>query len=334
MSAKKQKVNKGRLAGLAAAVLVIVFLIAGALFWGISTYMDYRHQKSMKETISAVIEKHNSFVNQVNSIIKPDEISEENFETLKKMALTDTDFSLLDQFDPEKRVEEAYFEQVKNLPNVEGDEKAARLFLNISQYDDDILTFLFRDPDRYDFVAAFPERASHQAPVEQLTEDLSSIPGLIQWDLRWGYYPYGDSDIAVAGCAPTCLSMVLSYLKQDPSITPTAVADYAIANDMYVPGAGSAHTIFDGAASHWGVQSEGVPVSKEDVAKALSQEKLLILNMVPGTFTRTGHFIVAYADENGKLKIHDPNSITRSNELWDYDDVLNETSAIWAFSKS
>ena len=32
-------------------------------------------------------------------------------------------------------------------------------------------------------------------------------PLLLQWDLRWGYAPYGDDMIGLAGCGPACLSM-------------------------------------------------------------------------------------------------------------------------------
>lgn len=39
------------------------------------------------------------------------------------------------------------------------------------------------------------------------------IPALIQWDERWGYAPYGsETIIAVSGCGPTALSMVISGL--------------------------------------------------------------------------------------------------------------------------
>ncbi|WP_288875731.1 hypothetical protein [uncultured Allobaculum sp.] len=54
--------------------------------------------------------------------------------------------------------------------------------------------------------------------------------------------------------------------------------------------------------------------------------------MLPGTFTRTGHFIVATGLENGQLRINDPNSIRHSDTLWDIDAVLSECSELWAFS--
>ncbi len=36
------------------------------------------------------------------------------------------------------------------------------------------------------------------------------IPLLLQWDERWGYSVYGDNMIAVNGCGPTAVAMVVS----------------------------------------------------------------------------------------------------------------------------
>ena len=54
--------------------------------------------------------------------------------------------------------------------------------------------------------------------------------------------------------------------------------------------------------------------------------------MNPGDFTAEGHFIVlaGLADGN-KIRINDPNSIERSNMLWDYDDIESQISGMWAY---
>ncbi len=265
------------------------------------------------------------------------------------------------------------------LPDPIEDSRYYTLLEHVNDYSEDILEYFLDNPDRYDLVAAYPQRNTMQSftgsltedlssvPLllqwdprwgyvpygdsdiavagcaypqrntmqsftGSLTEDLSSVPLLLQWDPRWGYVPYGDSDIAVAGCAPTCLSMVLSYLLQDPTITPPAVAAYSEANGYYINGVGTAHALLSDAADHYGVKWEGVPVSSDNAKEALKDGKILILNMVPGKFTRVGHFIVGVEDEDGKILIHDPNSKERS-KAWDYDEVMEETAAMWAYSK-
>ena len=58
------------------------------------------------------------------------------------------------------------------------------------------------------------------------------IPLLLQWDERWGYSVYGDNMIAVNGCGPTAVAMVVSGLLCDPSVTPYKVAKFAEDKDI------------------------------------------------------------------------------------------------------
>lgn len=329
---KKRKVHGGRAILVGVCSVLALILLCVAIYGGFQFVRDQQHQSAMHNEIQEIINTRKNFVSAVDGVSKPADVKQETFDALKKGALTDTDFSILDQYNPDARVEESYYEQVKSLSNLEGDPEYASLFLNIHEYPEDSLEYFLNDTDRYSFVKEYPQRASLQTFSGPLSEDLNSVPQLLQWDTRWGYVPYGDADIAIAGCAPTCLSMVLSYLKQDPSITPPAVAAYSEANGYYIDGIGTAHALLSDAADHYGVSWEGIPVAESTVKEALDQGKLLILNMVPGTFTRVGHFIVVTGEEDGKLKVYDPNSEKRST-LWDYDDVLGETVAIWAYSK-
>ncbi len=55
---------------------------------------------------------------------------------------------------------------------------------------------------------------------------IGQVPLLLQWDKRWGYESYGDSIIGLAGCGPTCLSMVYVYFTHDLNGTPREIASY------------------------------------------------------------------------------------------------------------
>lgn len=329
---KTRKVNHTRVALVVFACLLFLVLAGAGIYGGIQFVKDRNHQNEMHAYIQTVKTKVDEEIQAANSVTRPEDIKQDTFDAIKKGAMTDADFSILETYDPDARVEESFYEEVKALPDPVADEKYYTLFKNIDQYSEDILEYFLDNPARYDLVVAWPERSSMQTFSGPLTEDLSSVPMLLQWDTRWGYVPYGDSTIAVAGCAPTCLSMVISYLNQDPTATPTAIAAYSEANGYYINGIGTAHALLSDAADHFGVNVEGVPVSAENAKEALQNGKLLILNMVPGKFTRVGHFIVGVADEDGKIRIHDPNSTERST-LWNYDDVISETAAMWAYSK-
>ena len=54
--------------------------------------------------------------------------------------------------------------------------------------------------------------------------------------------------------------------------------------------------------------------------------------MRPGDFTTTGHFIVLAGVEDGKIRVNDPNSVKRSEELWDYETLEYQINNLWAYT--
>lgn len=163
-----------------------------------------------------------------------------------------------------------------------------------------------------------------------LEEDLRAIPHLLQFDERWKDERYGTSDIKTAGCAPTCLAMVFSFLKQDPAITPVSVARFSESNGHYVDGVGTSHSLFEDAASHFHVSMEGLFPVEPSIDEALQSGKPVIASMVPGHFTQTGHFIVLTGEQDGQYSVLDPNSNERSTG-WDKQIVLDEMMTAWGF---
>ena len=89
------------------------------------------------------------------------------------------------------------------------------------------------------------------------------IPLLLQWDQRWGYVSYGSSDIALSGCAPTCLSMVIVGLTGNHNATPDKIAKYAQDNGYYLKGTGTSWSLLTEGASHFGVVGREISLSKE-----------------------------------------------------------------------
>ena len=48
-------------------------------------------------------------------------------------------------------------------------------------------------------------------------------------------------------------------------------------------------------------------------------------------FTTTGHFIVLVGVEDGKIRVHDPNSTQRSNQLWRWETLEYQIKGLWVF---
>ena len=53
----------------------------------------------------------------------------------------------------------------------------------------------------------------------------------------------------------------------------------------------------------------------------------------PGDFTSGGHFIVATKLlEDNQVEVRDPNSREKSAVTWDFDQIINQTDYVWAYS--
>lgn len=201
-----------------------------------------------------------------------------------------------------------------------------------SKYPKELLELLIKNQELLDFVLAYPEKKG-----QVLADDIGpiidgEIPHLYQWDIRWGYGTYGDHMLAITGCAPTCLSMVITALTKDTSITPYVVAQYAQSEGYYVPGTGTSWSLISEGSAHFHVQAQELSLSKESIWNALSSGQPIICSLRPGDFTTTGHFIVLTGLQDGKITVNDPNSKQRSNQLWSYETLEPQIENLWSFS--
>ena len=208
------------------------------------------------------------------------------------------------------------------------DSRAGAILDNPEAYPTDYLDMLARNSETLDFVLGYPTHHG-DAPAQNLTESLDTVPLLLQWDMRWGYQPYGSSTIAVSGCAPVCLSMAASYLTGDASITPYRVAQYAASAGYYVPGQGTSWSLFSEGASAFGITCRQLSLDEAQINAALDAGHPVICSMLPGDFTTEGHFIVLYGRTADGYLVRDPNSIARSEKMWTYDRRSGQIAALW-----
>lgn len=204
---------------------------------------------------------------------------------------------------------------------------------NAGQYPQKLLSALCSNPEMIDFVKGYPGQSDTGKAVLKGKEKSSGIPFLFQWDKRWGYCSYGDNCIGLSGCAPTCLSMVIVGLTGRETATPDVLAAYAEENGYYVEGTGTAWRIMT-EISGYGVVGEEIPADKTLVCRELSQENPVICSMGPGDFTSSGHFIVLAGVEDGKIRVHDPNSSSRSRKLWEFTEFQDQIRNMWVFRRA
>lgn len=212
------------------------------------------------------------------------------------------------------------------------DEAYKEISENYSEYPKELLASLCNNPEMLSFVQGYLDSEPEAAggfTKEELGEE---FPLFTQWDRRWGYVPYGDSCIALSGCAPTCISMVSYALTKNETVTPDKVAEYAQENGYYKPGTGTAWSLMTDGCRAFGITGREVSLDRGAVFSHLENNEPVICSMRPGDFTTQGHFIVLTAVVDGKVAVHDPNSIARSQVLWDWSLLEPQIKNLWAFS--
>ena len=202
---------------------------------------------------------------------------------------------------------------------------------HFQEYPSELLEMLSKNLDMLDFVLEYPNKKGEV--FSDTIDDIEpgTYPLLLQYDPRWGYAFYGDDVIAVNGCGPTCLSMVIAGLTGKNTITPYTIASYAEQQGYYAPDSGTSWSLMSDGAAHFGIIGEELTLSRSARENALSSGQPIICSMRPGDFTTTGHFIVITGLKDGKFIIKDPNSKERSNQLWDYQILEHQISNLWAF---
>lgn len=200
------------------------------------------------------------------------------------------------------------------------------------KYPQELLSMLSRDIELLDFVLGYPDKqgkayADTIGPVQK-----GEFPLLLQWDQRWGYAPYGDSCIAVSGCAPTAIAMVAAGLTGRNDVTPYTVAQYAQENGYYVPGQGTSWALMTEGCRYFGIQGTELSLSAASVMDALRAGCPVVCSMRPGDFTTTGHFIVLTGLQGEDIRVNDPNSNARSRQLWSWATLEGQIKNLWVFT--
>jgi hypothetical protein len=194
-----------------------------------------------------------------------------------------------------------------------------------------------------EFVEKYPEAksfATNYNKYKDSTEAISiekemkteGIPLFIQWDKRWGYKDYGGNYIGIAGCGPTCLSMVYCGLTGTDTYNPYEMARFSNEQGYYTYGEGTSWNLMTEGAETLGLYSENGSIDEAYILENLSKDTPIICSMKPGDFTYTGHFIVLSGiDENRKIIVNDPNSPKNSAQSWSAEDLVPQIKAIWRF---
>lgn len=203
--------------------------------------------------------------------------------------------------------------------------------MNSTQYPKQLKDLALKNEEALEFVYDYPAEHVKEHTID-LTEEVSmdSVPLFVQWDKRWGYEKYSGNFFAASGCGPTTLSMVVVYLTHDREASPIAVAKYSKEAGYSVDGSGSSWTLISEGCMHYGVKAKTVALDESRMKAELDEGHPIVVNVGPGDFTDTGHFMVITGYDDEGFSINDPNSIEKSGKRWLFRNISSQIRAVWS----
>lgn len=176
----------------------------------------------------------------------------------------------------------------------------------------------------------------------QLINDLSKLEQLYANFPNFRYYnqtlydeSYSSYTISKAGCCPTSLAMILTYLTGD-EILPTDLTD-EMDKYCYSEGTDVTGDCFPEVCSKYNINAKKLNWTDEnEIRNSLENNNPIILNVNKGDFTSSGHFIVLLGlDQDGNVIVADPNNINTSAKTYSINRLIEQTNPIeaacWSF---
>ena len=163
----------------------------------------------------------------------------------------------------------------------------------------------------------------------------------LQNDARWKAKPYRvtgeQSTIGSAGCGPSCAAMVISTLT-GKTVTPVDTCDWSMKHGYKALNQGTYYSYFVPQLKAYGIQCKQLLGSRilnqpqhpihEQVKQYLSHGYYVIALMGPGTWTKSGHFVLVWGWDT-KVRICDPASVRAERMNGDPDTFRREVRMYW-----
>lgn len=235
-------------------------------------------------------------------------------------------------YEMEKPVQRTEEEVRKKLEEMSKKNKGYKDILeHYEDYPETYLAALANNPEMLDYVKGYPDNQGVSDARLTKAEKKEDYPLFIQWDSRWGYASYGSSSIGISGCGPTCLSMVIYGLTDNELATPDKVSRYSEEQGYYIEGTGTSWELMTEGAAAFGINGTELSLNESSMKQALDAGHPIICAMRAGDFTAAGHFIVICEYSKKGFIVNDPNSRTRSEKRWTYEELSGQIKNLWFY---
>ena len=246
---------------------------------------------------------------------------------LRKDPILDSAMSDLEDDNSPKLKSEDMDELRKNIePYINMDPKAKWIYMNFYNIPDREALTAGNDPDTIEFIYNLNNGINNFPMSDGSSLNLGrKTPLFLQWDNRWAYNELGQRNIGISGCGPTSTAMVLSRIKNDPSISPDKIAKDA---KTYMSSEGISWAFFPDEAKKYNLNSKDIAVNEKEMIDALKKGPLIV-SVNRGYFTLFGHIFVIDSYEDGKFLVNDPNSVKNTMRPWSFEEMSNQIAHIW-----
>ncbi|MDD3395294.1 MAG: C39 family peptidase [Anaerotignum sp.] len=164
----------------------------------------------------------------------------------------------------------------------------------------------------------------------------------MQSDPKWASHDYSaageKTTIKAEGCGITCAAMVIASLA-DKNVTPITTAEWSKKQGYKAKGQGTYYSYFKPQGAAYGIDITmlngtniyGAPASKyhEMAKEAIERGDLVIACMGKGNWTTSGHYVLWYGLEAGKVLINDPWSAKPAQTNADYNLFKSQVKYYW-----
>lgn len=312
--------------------IIAVLILAAAIIFGLSAATAVSNRK--EATIKANNEKK---ITQEQVIKKQTEIkkldNEKKGANYLPPAIKKIDETNYDTYQWWNASEGQLLTQLSLEAKTYNDSQIESIVKNANEIPSYLIRLAVMHPESIPYVAGYQTRKLNQPINIDNYYTPGKIPLFEQFDKQWGYDFYGTGPLATDGCGPTALAMVVVGLTGNTSINPKVVADYSVNHGGYIDNQGSTWDLMTGVASHFGV--DGTQIPESEVISELKAGHPVIVNVGPGLFTLTGHYMVLTGvTPDGKITLNDPDSIKYSQETWNFNQIAQSAKAFWSYSKA
>lgn len=320
--------------------VLIIALVCCAGGIGYLWFTMHSDSSALVSELNTLKEDHSNYEKLVNDAQKPADWNDAVFDELKAKALAAYDTAEIDLYQKAVDGDREAQEQIRTQEGTAAAEPSEKvkdyteILQNLNAYPENLVQLGMQDEGLLNFVAAYPSRKDQnlsETEVPTVTESLDQVPSLKAADPAWGYLPFDGSLFARTGAPETALSMVMSYLLEDPEMSPAFFALWAQEYGYESEPVKEDDSIFAGAAYTWGVNYTPLPGYETYVADSVNQGSLVIveLNNTNGP-DGIDFVVVPSVDENGNWTVYDPLSSEPSKSV-SPDSVKDNIVNVYAF---